>query len=428
MLTHGQNARVTRTGPGTEAGALLRRYWQPAALTEELPGNRPVKALTLLGEELVLFRDGAGRYGLIGRHCAHRGTDLCYGRLENAGLRCLYHGWLYDVDGRCVEMPAEPKGSTFHTKIRHTAYPCIEKNGVVFAYLGPDAPPPFPAFDCFTAPDPYTFAYKGHIACNWLQALEGGIDPAHVSFLHRFFVDEDPAQGYGRQFRDRAADGSVPLTKILREYDCPRIEAEETGFGLRVFALREMPESRVHVRVTNLMFPNAIVIPLSDDMTITQWHVPIDDGESWWYAIFSAFATPMDKDAMRAQRTPLIAPPDYKPSRNATNKYGYDPDEQRTATYTGMGHDINVHDTWAVESAGPIQDRTQEHLGASDRAITAYRRQLLRALDGGARPMLSEPPVAVDTVGSAAGWRDEWRAHAATRRAKSAWARVPQQA
>jgi len=424
MLNREQNERVTRTGPGTQAGGLLRRYWQPAALTEELAGNRPVKALKLLGEDLVLFRDGEGRYGLIGRHCSHRGTDLCYGRLENAGLRCLYHGWLYDVNGRCLEMPAEPKGSNFHTKIRHTAYPCVEKNGVVFAYMGPGEAPPLPGFDCFVAPDPYTFAYKGHMACNWLQALEGGIDPAHVSFLHRFFVDEDPAQGYGRQFRDKAADGSTPLTKILREYDCPRIEAEETGYGLRVFALREMPDARMHVRVTNLMFPNAIVIPLSDDMTITQWHVPIDDDESWWYAIFSAFATRVDKDAMRAQRTPLIAPPDYKPSRNKTNGYGYDPEQQRTATYTGMGEDINVHDTWAVESAGPIQDRSTEHLGASDRAITAYRKQLLRALDGGARPSLDngEVPIGVDTVASASGWREEWRAHATQRRGTSAWA------
>ncbi|HEY5608639.1 MAG TPA: aromatic ring-hydroxylating dioxygenase subunit alpha, partial [Alphaproteobacteria bacterium] len=187
-------------------------------------------------------------------------------------------------------------------------------------------------------------------------------------------------------------------------------------------------DARMHVRVTNLMFPNAIVIPLSDDMTITQWHVPIDDGESWWYAIFSAFATRVDKDAMRAQRAPLIAPPDYKPSRNKTNGYGYDPEEQRSATYTGMGHDINVHDTWAVESTGPIQDRSAEHLGASDRAITAYRKQLLRALDGGARPMLSEAPVSVDTVASAAGWREEWRAHATQRRGTSAWARSTQQA
>ncbi|MGE0747866.1 MAG: Rieske 2Fe-2S domain-containing protein [Rhodospirillales bacterium] len=430
MLTRDQNDLVTRTGPGTPGGALMRRYWQPAALTEELDPKRPVKALRLLGEDLVLFRDGHGDYGLIGRHCAHRGTDLANGRLENNGLRCCYHGWLYDVRGRCLEQPAEPKGSTFHRKVRHAGYPCAERNGIVFAYMGPGEPPPFPAFDCFAAPDPFTFAYKGHIDCNWLQLLEGGIDPCHVSFLHRFFEDADPAEGYGKQFRDQMADGAGPLTKIMREYDCPQIEAEETDYGLRIFALRDMG-ARTHVRVTNLVFPNLIVIPLSDDMIISQWHVPIDDEHSWWYDIFSSYSRPMDKAAMRDQRRPLIAPPDYVPTRNRSNGYGYDPEEQRTRTYTGLGEDINVHDAWAIESAGPIQDRTTEHLGASDKAIIANRRMLLRAIEGldkgtvlpaaGAAAGDLRGPVAVDMVGSSDGWHDEWRRHDAARRARSSW-------
>jgi nitrite reductase/ring-hydroxylating ferredoxin subunit len=434
MLSQKQNELVTRTGPSTGCGDLMRRYWQPAALAEELASDRPVKALKLLGEDLVLFRDGQGRYGLIGRHCAHRGTDLAYGRIESGGLRCLYHGWLYDVGGRCLEQPAEPKGSAFHRKIRPTGYPCVEKNGIVFAYMGPGEPPAFPAFDCFAAPGEFTFAYKGHIDCNWLQLLEGGIDPCHVSFLHRFFEDADPVAGYGKQFRDQMAGGAGPLTKILRDYDSPRIDAEETEYGLRIYAVREMGDGRSHVRITNLVFPNIIVIPLSDDMTITQWHVPIDDRTSWWYDIFSSFAKPIDKAAMREQRRPLISPPDYRPTKNRTNNYGYDPDEQRTATYTGMGDDINVHDAWAVESAGPIQDRTQEHLGASDKAIIANRKMLIRSIEGLARgeapPMLGTPadarrlcgPVTVDMVGSADGWRTEWQLHDQRRRTQSAWA------
>jgi phenylpropionate dioxygenase-like ring-hydroxylating dioxygenase large terminal subunit len=257
MLSAVQNQLVTQTGADTPAGALLRRYWQPAALSEELAGERPVRAVRLLGEDLVLFRDEQGRLGLIGRHCPHRGADLCYGRLEDGGLRCAFHGWLFDVAGMCLEMPAEPPGSNFPAKIRHTAYPCEERNGVVFAYLGPDDPPPLPDFDCFIAPDRFTFAFKGHLECNWLQALEVGIDPAHASFLHRFFEDEDPAEGYGQQFRDRTADPDIPVTKILREYDCPRIEVEEADYGLRIFALRALDEARMHVRVTNLAFPNA---------------------------------------------------------------------------------------------------------------------------------------------------------------------------
>jgi hypothetical protein len=169
-------------------------------------------------------------------------------------------------------------------------------------------------------------------------------------------------------------------------------------------------------------------------MTITQWHVPIDDRTSWWYDIFSSFAKPIDKAAMREQRRPLISPPDYRPTKNRTNNYGYDPGEQRTATYTGMGDDINVHDAWAVESAGPIQDRTQEHLGASDKAIIANRKMLIRSIEGLARgeapPMLAKSadarrlcgPVTVDMIGSADGWRTEWQRHDQRRRAQSAWA------
>lgn len=174
MLSQEENRLVTRTGPMTPAGEVLRRYWQPAALVEELSEERPIKALTLLGEDLVLFRDEQGRYGLLGRHCSHRGADLSYGRLEDGGLRCLYHGWLYNVDGRCLEQPAEPEMSQFCDKIRHTAYPCEVRNGIVFTYMGPGAPPRFPASDCFIAPDAFTFAFKGRIDCNWLQALEGG--------------------------------------------------------------------------------------------------------------------------------------------------------------------------------------------------------------------------------------------------------------
>lgn len=434
MLSREQNDLVTRMGPGTRGGALLRRYWQPAALVEELPDNRPVKALKLLGEDLVLFRDGDGRYGLIARHCSHRGTDLSYGRLEAGGLRCPYHGWLYDVTGACLEQPAEPRGSNFAGKIRHAGYPCIERNGIVFAYMGPGEPPLFPNFDCFTAPDEYTFAYKGLFDCNWLQALEGGIDPSHVSFLHRFFEDDDPAQNYGKQFRDKMAEGAGPLTKIMREYECPEIKTEDTDWGLRIYALRELEANKMHVRITNLMFPNAIVIPLSDDMIITQWHVPIDDEQSWWYAIFSSFQTKMDKVAMREQRRPLIAPPDYVPKRNRGNNYGYDPVEQMTTTYTGMGDDINVHDAWAVESAGKIQDRTQEHLGVSDRAITAYRKQLMRWIEGAAKgetpPIVAQGGnvaalgtiVAVDLVSPADQWGTAWIAHDRARRRQSAWA------
>lgn len=380
MISQELNDSLTRVGPGSDAGEVLRRYWQPAALSEELMQARPVVPVRLLGEDLVLFRDSAGKLGLIGRHCPHRGADMCFGRLEDDGLRCPFHGWHFDRTGQCVEQPGEPEGSRMHEQIRTAAYPVVEKNGIVWAYMGPGDPPPFPNFDCFRAPDTHVFAFKGLWECNWLQALEVGIDPAHASFLHRFLQDEDPADSYGKQFRDAAADTNIPMTRLLREYPRPEINVDETDYGLRLTALRRLKDGRTHVRVTNQIFPEAICIPMSREMTITQWHVPIDDYSCYWYSMFTSFGDPVNKPLMRGQRLKEHRLPDYAPLKNKRNNYGYDPKEQETETYTGMGLDINVHDQWAVESMGPIQDRTQEHLGKTDVGIIRYRRMLRAAI------------------------------------------------
>jgi len=434
MLSAEQNDLITRTGPGTPAGKLMRCYWQPAALLDELSGQRPVKPVRLLGENLVLFRDDNGRYGLLERACPHRGTDLAFGRLEDGGLRCAFHGWLFDVEGRCLETPAEPEGSRMCANIRQKAYPVVEKSGILFAYMGPGEPPAFAHFDCFTAPATHTFAFKGLIACNWLQSLEVGIDPAHTSFLHRFFQDEDSASGYGKLFRDRSIDSDLPMTRIMREFPRPRIEVEPTDYGLRVVSLRRISDAHTHVRVTNLVFPNAFVIPMSSEMTITQWHVPIDDTRHYWYAIFTSFGAPVDRQEMRRQRLTLYELPDYVPRKNKSNQYGFDPHEQAHATFTGMGADINVHDQWACESMGVIQDRSKEHLGQSDKAISAYRRLLRGAIaeaGSGARlPMLLDAvnaaamtgPAAIDGIGPSEDWQSYWRRTDANRRQASSWA------
>jgi phthalate 4,5-dioxygenase len=437
MLSAEQNELVTRTGPGTGAGDLLRRYWQPAALTEELStelsGGRPIRPVRLLGEDLVLFRDEQGQYGLLEKHCCHRGADLGYGRLEDGGLRCPFHGWLFDVTGACIDQPAEPEGSRFHAKVRQNAYPCVERNGVVFAYMGPGEPPPLPDYDCFMAPENHSFAFKGLIECNWLQALEVGIDPAHASFLHRFFEDEDPEGGYGKQFRGQAVDLDMPATRLMRDYPRPDINVEETEYGLRILSLRALDAASTHVRVTNLAFPNAFVIPLSNDMIITQWHVPIDDEHNYWYAIFSSYGEALDQQAMRAHRLDHFTVPDYRPRQNKSNNYGFDADEQRDVTYTGMGMDINVHDQWAVESLGAIQDRSKEHLGTTDKAIIAYRRMLIHAIEqvsgGGAAPMGADArlrgPVAIDAIGPPDDWRECWKRRDLDRRENSNWATDP---
>lgn len=391
MMSAQENDLITRIGPGTPCGTLMRRYWQPAALVDELDGPRPVKPLRLLGEDLVAFKDERGRYGMLDRHCPHRGADLAFGRCEDGGLRCAFHGWLFDVEGQCLETPAEPATSPLCSNIKQPAYPVIAKSGVLWTYMGPGVPPEFPSFDCFVAPDAYTFAFKGLWECNWLQALEVGIDPAHASYLHRFFEDEDPSKGYGKQFRAASMDSDMPMTRIMREFARPSIEVEETRYGLRIRTTRELGNETSHVRVTNQIFPHAISIPLSQEMMLTQWHAPVDDGTCYWYTVFTSFGKPIDKAAMRAQRLQVYELPDYRSKKNRSNDYGFDPHEQMHKTYTGMGEDINVHDQWAVEGQGRIQNRTREHLGSSDRAISAYRRLLRKSIaqvEKGERPIL----------------------------------------
>ncbi len=434
MMSQEQNDLITRVGPGTPCGKLMRAYWQPAALVDELEGARPIKPVRLLGEDFVLFKDETGRYGLIDRDCPHRGADLAFGRLENGGLRCAFHGWLFDVDGNCIDTPAEPAGAPLCKNIKQRAFPVVAKGGILWAYLGAGEPPAFPEIDCFIAPDTHVFAFKGLMECNWLQALEVGIDPAHASFLHRFFEDEDTSQAYGKQFRGASAGSDLPMTKVLREYDRPIINVEHTEYGLRLIALREIDDERTHVRVTNQLFPHGFVIPMSTEMTITQWHVPVDDTNCYWYAIFTSYAAPVDKVKMRDQRLELYELPDYKSRRNKTNDYGFDPHEQATSTYTGMGLDINVHDQWAVESMGAIQDRTREHLGQSDKAIIQYRRLLRQEIEkaaSGAKPLLAldeaaaraiQGPATMDGIGPSRGWETYWMEVDVKRRRGAPWA------
>ena len=431
MMSQEQNDLITRSGPKDPCGRLMRMYWQPAALVDELEGERPIRPVRLLGENLVLFRDETGRYALIDRHCAHRGADLAFGRLEQGGLRCAFHGWLFDVSGQCLQTPAEPQDSKLCQGIKQRAYPVVEKSGILWAYLGEGEPPAFPELDCFVAPDSHVFAFKGLWSCNWLQALEVGIDPGHASFLHRFFEDEDPSGDiYGRQFRAVTIGADIPMTRLLREAPNPRLDSEETAYGLRITTQRPINDSVVHLRITNMVFPHAFVIPLSREMSITQWHVPVDDTHCYWYAIFTSFTTPVDKATMRAQRLQTHSLPDYVPHANLSNDWGYDPEEQRTTTYTGMGMDINVHDQWAVESMGAIQDRTKEHLGYSDRIITAARRMIFRAIDDvteGRDPPLTKDankisgPTTIDAVGPVVGRDEYWQSLEAERRRATPW-------
>ncbi len=443
-----QNELITRIGAGTACGDLMRRYWQPLALLDEFEprfdprmAERPLKAVRLLGQDLVLWRDTAGHFSLLDRDCPHRGADLAFARHEGDGVRCPFHGWKFDAQGRCTDTPAEPAGSTLCQRVRQRAYPLQVAAGVVFAYLGPEADPPpvLPALDCFRAPASHSFAFKGLWSCNWLQAYEVGMDPAHASFLHRFLFDEPLDGAYGRQFRGASA-GDVqgqrwPMTRVLREFCSPEIQHQELAPGLtRITSLRVIDDALTHVRVTNALFPHTFVIPLSETVTITQMHVPVDDTHTYWYSFFTSFAEPLDRETMRQQRLATVTLPDYVPRKGRHNDWGYSAEEQRSRTFLGMGEDdINVHDQWAVESMGAIQDRTREHLGTSDKVIMANRRTLLKAIEtvraGGTPPMVLAAdaaaaivgPPTIDCVAPASTWQAHWQATAAATRAGASW-------
>ena len=450
-----QNEKLTRITRGTPGGQLMRQYWQPAALCDEFNptldprmGQRPVKALKLLGQDLVLFKDASGVWGLLDRDCAHRGADLSFGRLDplasGGGLRCPFHGWKFAPDGRCLETPAEPAGSKLCECIQQRSYPVIEKNGVLFAWMGDEGsiPPPFPDFDCFNAPATHSFAFKGLWNANWLQAFEVGIDPAHPSFLHRFLqdapLDDIGDNAAGKQFRSASAGSTHgeqwPMTRIMREFAQPEISFENQPWGLQLTALRHMSDALTHVRVTQAIFPATFVIPLSETMTITQMHVPVDDTHTYWYTFFTSFGSPLDHEAMRAQRQQFIALPDYIPTAGRHNGWGFNASEQLSSTYLGMGEeDINVHDQWAVESMGAIQDRTREHLATSDKVIMANRRMLLKAMDtvqnGGMAPGIADAALATamtgpdtfDGIAPFGEWSAHWKNAAKAKREDALW-------
>ena len=341
----------------------MRRYWQPVALAEELPAGGAPLPIRLLGEDLVLFRDQERRPGLLGLHCAHRGADLSYGRIEDGGLRCLYHGWLYDVQGRCLEQPGEPIGSTFSERIRHTAYPCVEGAGLILAYLGPGEPPLLPAYEFLTAPSELSFATKYFEDCNYLQGNEGNFDPQHVSFLHRLF---------------KPADG--PYDSALHAHDpTPRIEPVDTEFGMHLYAIRGVADGRQYVKVRSFFMPSAGVVGgRGDEDYNINWHVPIDDEHHWRYGIAFSRAEPLPKDVMR--RADAVIAQDHHLLRKRANRYLQDRDEMNTQSYTGMGTEFVVHDAWVTEGQGKIFDRTEEHLGYTDRGVIHLRNIMLAAI------------------------------------------------
>jgi phenylpropionate dioxygenase-like ring-hydroxylating dioxygenase large terminal subunit len=418
MLSQEQNDLLTRTGPGTPCGELMRRYWQPVALSEELEEGVPL-SIKVLGEELVLFRDDEGRVGLLGLHCSHRGADLSLGRIEDGGLRCLYHGWLYDINGRCLEQPAELAGSDFKNKIRHKAYPCQEAPGIIFGYLGPGNPPLLPLYEPLTVTEDHRYCYKVFHDCNYLQAHEGEIDPAHLSYLHRRMK-----QPSWRQRPIKGSDGAQAMS-FYRADTAPTIDLEETDFGVRIFSLRRADEGRLYLRVTNSILPNVstIVGPMAGDGYDINWHVPIDDTHHWKYVIIFRRSGPLEArdwkniNSLRSEMTR-----DYRLVRNAANRYLQDRESMKSWNFSGIGTNNVPQDAAMVQSPGPIQDREAEHLGTTDKAIIANRKALLeasRAVEAGREPphiirdpkqqRVREVMVVSEIISSSEDWRHYWK-------------------
>ncbi len=364
MLSKEDNELLTRTNSDTPMGRLMRSYWIPALLSEEIPAPdcSPVR-VRLLGEKLVGFRDTRGRIGLVGEHCAHRGTSLFFGRNEDCGLRCLYHGWKYDVDGTVLETPAEPGNSDFRKKLRHTAYPTHEANGVIYAYLGPlDTMPVFPNYEWTQVPLEYTYVTKCLLECNYLQGLEGECDSSHLSFLHRTFSNER----------------NQPLYK---SDTAPAYETEETDFGVRLIATRQT-ENQHYIRFSAFVMPVYGCVPAgrpTNELEGYEIHtyVPADDQHCWRYDIgFRRDRAVRDDEVHRRKQIN----PDYSKIRNARNNYLQDREIQKNVSFTGIEDFLN-HDACATESMGAIFDRSREHLGVSDKAVIAVRKFLLTAVN-----------------------------------------------
>jgi phthalate 4,5-dioxygenase len=391
MISQEQNNLLTQTGSGTPCGDLMRRYWQPAALSEELGSEKPLP-VQLFGEELILFRDGEGRPALIGRYCAHQGVDMIYGRVEPDGIRCMFHGWLFDACGQVVVRGSWVEGGEKRMAVGQPAYPCVEAGGVIFAYLGPGNPPALPPYEFLMVQPEQRAVTKIILNCNYLQANEGNIDPVHLSFLHRNLKDSE-------RDKQRVVPGSSasPNTLVGRD-QMPSITVDVTDFGLRIYTVRKTNSDGQYLRVTNYIYPNLAAFngATAGEGYSAHWHVPIDDGSHWKYAFLFSRERPLSEEVRNRIRVELGD--DHRLKRNDGNRYLQDR-ATMTQTFSGMGFHFNAQDAFATESQGTVQDRTQEHPVGSDKPIIAARKLLLKAIQDvseGREPphVLREPSAA----------------------------------
>ena len=379
MLSREDNDLVTQVGPGAPLGDLMRRYWMPALLSSEVaePDGPPVR-VRLLGESLVAFRDSKGRIGLVEEFCPHRGVSLFLARNEECGLRCVYHGWKFDVDGHCVDMPTETPENDFKSRIQLDAYKTVEHGGVVWAYLGEGEPPAPPLFEWTGLRDDQRVVTRTLQECNWLQALEGGIDSMHASSLHTTITSETDRAGLSGMW-------TVPVP--LRD------EVEVTDYGHAYASIRPFGEGRRWVKVYHWVMPCHTFFPfeLGNDGETLQptinghMFVPMDDENTMVYNWIAKYGPDPLSDAEREVlewsrgRGPGEIDDNHRKVRNRDVDWLIDRDVQRRETYSGIDG-INNQDHAVQESMGAIVDRTKENLGTTDAAVIATRRILLSHL------------------------------------------------
>jgi phthalate 4,5-dioxygenase oxygenase subunit len=391
MLVKEQNDYVTLTGPGTPMGQLFRAYWIPALLASELaePDCAPVR-VQLLSEKLVAFRDTQGRLGLIEEFCAHRRVSLWFGRNEENGLRCPYHGWKFDVTGQCVDIPSELPGSTHCQRIRMVNYPLVEKGGILWTYMGPpDRTPPLPDWEFTNVADSHRFVSKRWQECNWLQALEGGIDSSHVSFLHRGDLETDPVFK-GAKGNKYNMDDLMPVFDVV-----------ESPGGLYIGARRNAENGNFYWRITQWVMPAFTMIPPRGDHPVHgHFFIPMDDENCWTWSFDYRVKAPLEPELVQQMREgagihTVVDPRNFRPLANKDNDYLIDRAAQkRGRTYSGVSG-FAIQDSSLQESMGPIIDRSKENLVATDKGIVMARRRLMRAaralLDSGTVPPGVDP-------------------------------------
>lgn len=389
MLKTEDNELLTRTGPGTPMGEMFRKYWIPVMKSEEIEADGAPKKIRILGEDLLAFRDTEGKIGLVDEKCPHRGTSLSLGNNSDCGLTCIYHGWKFSTSGECVDLPSEPKGSKMKLAIRLKAYETVEKNGIVWAYMGDEKQmPPFPDFYWMHLPDDQLVSERVWQECNYLQVMENDLDYVHAAFLHKALKKQEIKEGLLSS--NLGINPDHPLVK-----NPPVKQAvETTAYGKRCVAVGSEDEERDVFMEIHYIFPFYTYPPRmkgEDGM----WHafIPRDDYSTWSWDVQFSHNGPIDAEGQRARRG-LTVDEQFRKINNIENNYNQQRELMRYANYSGIVGIAN-QDHAVTETMGPIVDRAKEHLGTSDLPIIQMRRMLLENVKA---HMRGEPTVALHTI------------------------------